>query len=155
MTDAAAGEEGTVLDLNAFVYDVMVGVSVSRDSGAGRWVAIHCCHRSSSSSSSLDYNRGLSVTDAGVPYIAIISSMAARHTLLRVTRSAQRYRAFHTTALACESPIQQQPDVKHEPRELTGSAKLLAEALEEEAAEAENPSRRRRTVADRAVDDSP
>lgn len=85
----------------------------------------------------------------------VIHPMAARQTLLRVTRSAQPYRAFHTTALVCDSTIQQQPDVKHEPKELTGSAKLLAEALQEEAEEARNPSRRRRTVADRAVDDSP
>lgn len=81
--------------------------------------------------------------------------MSTRQSLSRVTRCAQSYRTFHATVAARETPLQRQTEVKQQSEELTGSAKLLAEALEAEAEEARNPKRRRRFVVDRAVDDSP
>lgn len=81
--------------------------------------------------------------------------MSARLTVTRIVRCAQPRRAFHATVVAPEAQHQRQTDLKQASEELTGSAKLLAEALEEEAEEARNPQKRRRTALDRAADDSP
>jgi hypothetical protein len=81
--------------------------------------------------------------------------MSARPAVTRLARCAQPRRAFHASVVAPDTQHQRQTGVKHQPEELTGSAKLLAEALEEEAEEARNPQKKRRTVADRAADDSP
>jgi hypothetical protein len=81
--------------------------------------------------------------------------MSARLAVTRLARCAQPRRAFHATGVAPETQLPRSTDLKQQSEELTGSAKLLAEALEEEAEEARNPQKRRRTVADRAADDSP
>lgn len=82
--------------------------------------------------------------------------MSALQPLLRLKRCAQHVRALHTTLVQHEAQLQRRQETKPQSDELTGSAKLLAEALAEEEEEARNPKRRRRSSAvDRIADDSP
>lgn len=84
--------------------------------------------------------------------------MSSRQPAIRLARCAQQVRTLHTT-LASRNTLHQlerQPETKQQTVELTGSAKLLAEALVEEEEEARKPKRRRqRTAVDRIADDSP
>lgn len=82
--------------------------------------------------------------------------MSARTPVIRLARCVQQVRSLHTTLASHNTQLQRRPEPKQESEELTGSAKLLAEALAEEEEEARNSKRRRRrTAVDRIADDSP
>jgi hypothetical protein len=82
--------------------------------------------------------------------------MAARQPVLRLSKNVRQGRYLHTTLVPNDTQLQRPIETKQQSEELTGSAKLLAEALAEEEEEARNPKRRRRrTAADRMADDSP
>jgi predicted Holliday junction resolvase-like endonuclease len=82
--------------------------------------------------------------------------MSARQPPIRLVRCIQQVRTLHTTLASRNTQIQRRLQTKQQTEELTGSAKLLAEALAEEEEEARKPKRRRqRTAVDRIADDSP